>query len=176
MTLDAHGYVRGAPGALSMIRSGAYIDPLNPDPARIYVRDIALGLSRLCRYGGHVEGFLSVARHSLNVARILRDEEPIVRLCGLLHDASEAYLGDIPRPLKQLPEFAAYRAAEDRLSRTIAARFGLPFPFPPVVHAADDYVLLEIELPSLRHCWRSTPDRDEADFLDAYRTLKGLLS
>jgi hypothetical protein len=65
-----------------------------------------------------------------------------------LHDASEAYLVDLPRPLKLLPEFAPYREAERRLQRAVAARFGLPEDQPATVTQADDTMLL-IEAHSL---------------------------
>jgi 5'-deoxynucleotidase YfbR-like HD superfamily hydrolase len=64
-----------------------------------------------------------VAEHSVHVSELCLPEHA---LWGLLHDASEAYLIDLPRPLKQLSEFAAYREAERRLQRAVAARFGLP--------------------------------------------------
>ena len=69
-------------------------------------------------------------------------------LWGLLHDATEAYLVDLPRPLKQLPEFAAYREAERRLQRAVAVRFGLPPDQPASVTEADD-TMLWIEAHSL---------------------------
>ena len=69
-------------------------------------------------------------------------------LWGLLHDASEAYLVDLPRPLKLLPEFAPYREAERRLQRAVAVRFGLSEDQPASVTAADD-TMLWIEAHSL---------------------------
>lgn len=93
----------------------------------IVVEDIAHALSMECRYSGHCERFYSVAEHSVRVAEILRQRgapRPLI-FAGLLHDASEAYLKDIPRPLKVRSEFAGYRAAEERLQARIYATFGL---------------------------------------------------
>ena len=102
-------------------------------------------------------------------------------LWGLLHDASEAYLVDVPAPLKQLPEFAAYRRAEMRLQSVIMERFGLPTEQPTSVTAAD-FQLLTIELQELfdvgpgdsvpeTEVW--TPAVAEQRFLERFRQLGG---
>ena len=125
--------------------SGLRFWPLEPDPEKVYVSDISHALSCQCRYGGHCDKFYSVAEHSVSVSRLCAPEDA---LWGLLHDASEAYLVDVPRPLKELPEFVAYRAAERRLQRIIAQRFGLPPEQPASVTTADD-TLLWVEAHSL---------------------------
>jgi len=79
--------------------SNAVIDFLNPDPSSFNIEDIALALSRQPRYSGQGMFFYSVAQHSMYVAATL---PPSLRLHGLLHDAHEAYTGDIPGPLKDL--------------------------------------------------------------------------
>jgi len=109
--------------------TGKQFDPLNPDPALIDIDDIAHALSNICRFGGHSSRFYSVAEHSVLVAEELWNlhHDADLALAGLLHDAAEAYLGDIPRPLKYRPEFAFYRKAEARLEQMIAERFGLVF-------------------------------------------------
>ena len=71
-----------------------------PDPTDVQLKDIAAGLAHTCRFGGHCRDFYSVAHHSLHVSSELSDTTPRLQLLGLLHDAGEAYLGDIPRPLK----------------------------------------------------------------------------
>ena len=119
--------------------------PLDPDPALISVADIAHALSHICRFGGHARVFYSVAQHSVRVSEISSTNDA---LHGLLHDASESYLCDVPRGLKQLPEFAAYRRAEERLQAVILERFGLPTEQPASVTAADDQ-LLTIEMQEL---------------------------
>ena len=112
--------------------------PLEPDPYKVCIEDFAHALSCQCRFGGHSSKFYSVAEHSVSVSKLCAPEDA---LWGLLHDASEAYLVDVPRPLKQLPEFAAYREAEHRLQRVIAARFGLSPVQPASVTEADDTIL-----------------------------------
>jgi hypothetical protein len=95
--------------------------PLDPQPRDVCVRDIAHHLSLICRFGGAVRTHYSVAQHSLIVADIL---PPRLKLRGLLHDATEAYIGDMVSPLKRfMPE---YREVEGRIWAAIVARFGLP--------------------------------------------------
>lgn len=101
--------------------------------ADIDLVDIAAALSRLCRFGGHVSAYHSVAAHSVHVSELVEASldhlDPARRRAGaalaLLHDASEAYLGDITRPLKRLPIMAGYRDLEAALTVQIWARFGL---------------------------------------------------
>ena len=125
--------------------SGLRFWPLDPNPEKILIDDIAHALAHQCRFGGHASKFYSVAEHSVHVSQLCLPEHA---LWGLLHDASEAYLVDLPRPLKLLPEFAAYREAERRLQRAVAVRFGLPPDQPASVTEADD-TMLWIEAHSL---------------------------
>lgn len=92
---------------------------LEPDPAHIHIDDIAHALSNLCRFGGHVP-FYSIAQHSVLVSRIVPQQ---FALAGLLHDASEAYLGDVIRPLKR--QLFVYRDIERQWEDVIARRFRL---------------------------------------------------
>ncbi|MGD0775965.1 MAG: phosphohydrolase [Candidatus Solibacter sp.] len=119
--------------------------PLDPNPEKILVEDIAHALAHQCRFGGHASTFYSVAEHSVHVSKLCPAEDA---LWGLLHDASEAYLVDLARPLKLLPEFAAYREAERRLQCAVAVRFGLLPDQPASVTEADD-TMLWIEAHSL---------------------------
>lgn len=112
--------------------SGRYFDFTNPDPRSIDVRDIAVALSRICRFTGHPTRFYSVAQHSVLVSHLVPQE---YALQGLLHDASEAYLGDVSSPLKQL--LPDYKVIEHRVERAIAVAFGLPFTLHPSVKEAD---------------------------------------
>ena len=117
--------------------TGRKLFPLDPDPDALDVRDIAHALSLHCRFNGHCRVFYSVAEHSVRVSRQLTDADA---LWGLLHDASEAYLSDVPKPLKKdLPE---YQGAEKHLMRVIAERFGLTWPIPNAVHEADMVLLM----------------------------------
>lgn len=101
-------------------RSGKRVSVQNPRPDQFDIKDIAYALSNTCRFNGHCAGFYSVAEHSVAVAlRLPRN----LRLAGLLHDATEAYLGDIPSPIKQfLPD---YKLIEARFERALQAKFGI---------------------------------------------------
>jgi uncharacterized protein len=102
--------------------TGRKFYPLDPHIDDIDIADIAHALSLQCRFTGHIKYFYSVAQHSLLVASKC---PPELALEGLLHDASEAYLVDLARPVKHQPELEAYRDAEARLEQVIAAKFGL---------------------------------------------------
>lgn len=117
--------------------SGVRFRPLSSNPADILIEDIAHSLANQCRFAGHVRVFYSVAEHSVRVSRLCRPEDA---LWGLLHDASEAFICDVPAPLKELPEFEAYRAAERDLQQLIATRFGLPAEQPTSVTEVDEAI------------------------------------
>jgi len=89
--------VAGNGGAVVRVVGGGLVDVLKPARESIHIEDIAHALSMLCRYGGHTPEHYSVAQHSCLVAQLL---EPRLRIYGLLHDAAEAYLGDVVSPLK----------------------------------------------------------------------------
>lgn len=121
--------------------------PLDPRPEDVSIADIGHALSMMCRFTGHVHAFYSVAEHSVRVSleaarRATRggmsagDVTRIARW-GLLHDASEAYLVDLARPIKRTPEMAAYREAEERIMSAIADRFGIGRVEPSLVKSAD---------------------------------------
>jgi hypothetical protein len=118
--------------------TGRAFYPTAPLAEDIDPLDIAHALSLLCRYGGHVNRFYSVAEHCVLMSHAVA---PVNALWALLHDATEAYLVDIPRPLKSsLPE---YRRIEDRLAVVIAEVFGLPPICPGEVKLADARILLD---------------------------------
>lgn len=149
--------------------SGGSFSLRNPNPRDVELLDITIALSHQCRWSGHTRDHYSVAEHSLRVADVVRDrlkqrgrprrESVVPELQGLLHDASEAYLVDVPRPIK--PLLQGYREIEDRVHAAICFRFGLPVELPEVVHEADGVLLLteardlfdkhppESELPSM---------------------------
>lgn len=176
-TLDAQGLFPTAPGRIRTW-TRKRVDPLRLEVADIVIADIAHALARQCRYNGHCYGHLSVARHSLWVQDTLwaAGWGHGMRMWGLLHDATEAYLGDMVKPLKTAPEMQAFRDAEDRAEAVIAQAFGLPMPMPEIVHEADRHVTVEIELAEARDTWTSTPGDDERQFLQTYEFLrKGML-
>ena len=103
--------------------SGRKFFPLDPNPSDILIEDIAHALSNLCRWTGHVKEFYSVAQHSVLVAEHL---PPHLALQGLLHDATEAYMADVNKPMKSiLPDYQQYEA---QLQIAICERFGLRYP------------------------------------------------
>jgi hypothetical protein len=109
--------------------TGVRFRPLSPRVEDIRIHDIAHALSNQCRFSGHVRHFYSVAEHSVRVSRLLESKvkSPAIWLKGLLHDASEAYLVDLPTPLKVTPKLGtAYRVAEGHLMQVIWTRFCLP--------------------------------------------------
>lgn len=117
--------------------TGRRFYPLSPRPEELDPADIAHALSLLCRYGGHVDRFYSVAEHCLLMSQAV---EPEHALAALLHDATEAYVVDVPRPLKrQLP---GYREIEEQVWYAIAYRFGLDLELPAPVKEADNRILL----------------------------------
>lgn len=123
------------------LSSGEKFWPLDPRPGDIDIEDIAFALSNICRFGGHCE-FYSVAQHSVLVSRIVEAETGDLSLAfhGLMHDAAEAYLGDLIRPIKHWSgDWAeAYKKIEARLEKVIAQVFDLPYPMPDAVKRADD--------------------------------------
>lgn len=118
--------------------TGRAFYPLDPRPEDIDIIDIATALSRQCRFAGHGAYPWSVAAHSLQVMDLVPEE---FKPWALLHDASEAYLVDIPRPLKNCAGMGFYRMAEDDLMACICTRFGLPLTCPQVVKDADKAIL-----------------------------------
>lgn len=88
--------------------TGVMFDPLNPNLELIDILDIAHALSMLCRANGHFRSFYSVGQHCINCMKeaAARGYSERVQLACLLHDASEAYLSDVTRPVKQeLPKY-----------------------------------------------------------------------
>lgn len=121
--------------------TGKYLDVIDPDPTNICIEDIAHALSYTARWGGHSTHMLNVAQHSCQVAAYLeakgRDKRIILQ--GLMHDASEAYLGDMPSPIKKhLPK---YQNIEYGLMTIIADKLQFDWPEFEEVRHADKAIL-----------------------------------
>lgn len=165
--------------------SGKAIDYTNPQPDHIDIIDIATALSRECRYAGHGKHFYSVAQHSVLVSRLV---PPEFALEGLLHDATESYLKNLPSPLKAL--LPGYSEVEGRFDTVIRKRFGLPAIPSPAINVAD-LVLLATERrdifpndlvdwpivagiePMPRQIWPLAPEMAKEQFLERYQSLTG---
>lgn len=122
--------------------TGKQFDFADPQPDQIVIEDIAVSLSRTVRFRGMTIEPYSVAQHSVLVASLVPPEDA---LWGLLHDAAEAYVGDLPKPIKHHMG-RAFRAVEDRILQVIGETFGLSWPVPDSVAVADRQMLVtEVE-------------------------------
>lgn len=99
---------------------GIYFDFEEANPAAITRNAIARGLANTCRFGGQCDPFYSVAEHSIWVSRIVPRK---LALVGLLHDAAEAFVGDMPKPLKEL--LPDYQSVERRVEHWVLGAFGI---------------------------------------------------
>lgn len=103
--------------------SGRSFWPLDPHPSEVCIEDIAHALSNMCRFAGHVRHFYSVAEHCVRVSWLAPSHDRMIALAGLLHDATEAYVVDVPRPLKRF--LPGYNEIEARVARCIEVAFDL---------------------------------------------------
>lgn len=123
--------------------TGIYFNAFDPQPDLIDIRDIAHALSQQPRYGGHLPKFYSVAQHSLYCSRLAPTH---LKLCALLHDAAEAYLPDLPSPIKaRMPQF---KAVENNIFSVILKKFGI---FETYYTHADE--LKAIDIQALKDEW-----------------------
>lgn len=152
----AGSHERRGNGQLTFTGCTFYV--LDPRPEDVCIEDIAHHLSLICRFGGATPTLYSVAQHSVIVSAILdTPEAPVDRvLWGLLHDAAEAYVGDMVWPMKRAPELAAFSAIEERVMHVIAQHFGLSWPEPREVKQADLIALAtekrDVRSPRRRRC------------------------
>jgi len=117
----------GCRGDTIRLRSGKYLDLLDPQPDQITLGDIACGLARQCRFGGQIESFYSVAEHSYHCARVALDAglTTETQIAALMHDAAEAFICDLQKPLKEM--ISGYDLIESRIMRVIAEKFQIDF-------------------------------------------------
>jgi uncharacterized protein len=116
------------PGPYLQTVSGRRVNPFDPDPEQLDAGDIARSLANQCRFGGHCRVFYSVAQHSVIVSRLVEERggDAEDAFAALMHDAAEAYLGDMPHPLKhRSPLGAAFRETEEHLEEAIRVRFDI---------------------------------------------------
>jgi uncharacterized protein len=114
------------------------VNPLNLNPCDVDINDIAHALALCNRFAGHTSKPISVAQHSLWVSHLVSGAGYEIEMAALLHDASEAYLGDVTKWLKASPEMKAYRDAEERATRVILYAFDTDEKFlTPAVEEAD---------------------------------------
>lgn len=164
-----------------MTASGVLVPLINPRPDHIKVQDIAHSLAHICRWGGHGRAFYSVAEHSYHMWTLARfPNSRYTHQWALLHDAAEAYLGDVVTPLKNL--LGQYHSLERNFMTCISDRFDLPLPIPASIWELDQSVMAaeyadlfpnhkawnpkhpaaKIEL----QCW--TPDQAKKKWLEAW--------
>jgi hypothetical protein len=120
-----------------LTHTGRKFDPMHPRAEDVDPLDIAHSLAHLCRFNGHVRQFYSVAEHSVRVAQLVSREN---KLQALLHDAAEAYIGDITRPLKRAINDltgGVLTVIERGIHHAICDRFGIDHTIPDEVHHAD---------------------------------------
>lgn len=147
--------------------SGTFIDVLNPKLEDIHIEDIAHALSFQCRWGGHIPVFHSVAAHSIHCCDLAPDN---LKFQMLMHDASEAYLCDIPSPIKS--SLTEYREIEKNLMSKIAEKFGFAWPLQLEGHLIDLEVL-NLEWRRLKQNDQSVTlpqfDHDKSKFLEYFK-------
>jgi hypothetical protein len=147
--------------------SGRWVNPFEPDPAQLDASDIARALANQCRFGGHSRVFYSVAQHSVIVSRVVEERGGDVEdvFAALMHDASEAYLGDMPHPIKHRSALgAAFREAEAGLEETIRERFKIKANVPEVKRV--DRALLATERRTFSAESWHWPELDDVEPLD----------
>jgi len=163
--------------------SGGLFYPLDPQPDEIHIEDIAHALSLICRFNGHCDRFYSVGQHSVMIACLASPENA---LWGLLHDAAECYVADMPRPVKRC--IPGYKGIESGVELAVAQKFGLPEIMPAEIKELD-HAMLALEAASLmkvapkdwyfpfpapenvilEKCW--SPEHTENVFLDAFSSI-----
>lgn len=133
-------------GPTILLHSGNYFSYEHPQESRWAFDDIAHGLAMTCRFGGQARRYYSVAEHSVYVSRLVPSE---LAWDALMHDAAEAFICDMPKPLKEL--LPDYKAVERRVEAAIAARYGLIDPMPREIKIADIQMLRAEQVQIMRN-------------------------
>ena len=145
----------GCVGNTIRLRSGRYFNLADPKPNQFTLQDISGALSKICRFGGQIDRFYSVAEHSCLCASVAVGDghsSEVARAC-LLHDAAEAFIGDCVKPLKiMLPD---YSRIESAVEDAIAQHFGI------VWDAETCRIVREIDHSMLIHERRKLLSRDK---------------
>lgn len=157
--------MRNVSGPSIIDSQGEYFNFLEPEKYPYPLRVIAHALANICRFGGHCPQYYSVAQHSVYVSLLV---PPEYALQGLMHDAAEAFVGDVCKPLKDLlPEF---KNIEDRVERALFASYGMSLPLHSSVKEAD-IVMLATEQKQLfgnEDVWGYCKGRQPADLTITY--------
>src|SRR5918995_7449707 len=156
-----------APGPYLQTVSGRWVNPFDPDPDQLDPDDIARALANQCRFGGHCRAFYSVAQHSVIVSMLVEAGGGDAEDCfaALMHDATEAYLGDMPHPIKhRSPLGAAFKEAEAGLEAVLRARFSIKADVPEIKRI--DRALLATERRSVSGESWEWPELEGVEALD----------
>jgi 5'-deoxynucleotidase YfbR-like HD superfamily hydrolase len=137
--------------------SGKRFNLLNPDSEMVDITDIAHALSNTCRFGGHSREFYSVAQHCVLCSKVAPEA---ISLQALLHDAPEAYINDIPTPVKGL--LPQYKQLEDKIWKIIANKYKVSEIMDPLIKEIDRRMLVT-EARDLMHCNNEWVDEMEMD-------------
>lgn len=152
--------------------TGGLIDISDPQPEQVHLEDVAHALANVCRFGGHARHFYSVAEHAVLCSWYARKKwsDPVIEMAALHHDDPEAYLGDVPRPIKQLlgPAYVELTKLMEK-----AINLGLPLDaavvselHSPEVKESDNWALVNeagILLPSRGEGWETQADSWDLD-------------
>ncbi len=186
--LEGGFYLTGDVSDYIQTRSGKKFHFMNPRPEEVDIEDIAYALAHTTRWGGHCDPPITVAQHCVLVSRLLRDGRcsAMVQMQGLLHDAAEAYIPDIPSPIK--PYLKDLAGIDWYIERAICEAFGVHHPFDPAVKRADvesyrwEYrdLMKQVQMctpPAERRPTLSVWSADESEmiFLNTFDVLKEVL-
>ena len=151
--------MRDISGPKITLLNGRYFDFENMSPDDFTLHDIAHALAHQSRFNGYCTGYYSIAEHSVNVAKLVEKQH---RLQALLHDATEAFVSDMCKPLKDMPELEGYKHVERQVRGVICDKFGLDVILPENVKHADKLMLAYEQKHAMKNhdVWTYTQDID----------------